>query len=187
MQCLPVLQGGIKLPRIDQMISPTPGQYACVTVFDDHKSNLSYVHLQRSTSAKETMEAKEAFERYAQQREVKVKHYHAENGAFAAHDWVRHMAGQGLMFAAVGMRNAFDLDGHEIGYTFVVTMVIAGAHSETNGHNILSTVQMVTSWLRSSSMIMLCCDQRGGVQSWSNTIVNRNRIIIYRILDLSRV
>ena len=100
---------------VDQMISRTPGliaqmagfltkdRYTCATVFVDHKSNLSYVHYQRSTSAKHTLEAKEAFERYSKLRGVTVRHYHADNGTFAANDWVRncYSKGQGLTFASV--------------------------------------------------------------------------------------
>jgi hypothetical protein len=70
---------------VDQMVSQTPGlvaqmsgfltkkRYKVATVFVDHYSNLSYVHLQCTTSAKETLEAKEAFERYAEQSGVTVE------------------------------------------------------------------------------------------------------------------
>lgn len=100
---------------VDQLVSRTPGlvaqmagtltkeRYTCATVFVDHYSNLSYVHLQKSTSAKETLEAKTAFERFAATHGVLVKHYHADNGTFAAHEWIRACSqqGQGLSFAGV--------------------------------------------------------------------------------------
>jgi hypothetical protein len=38
--------------------------------------------LQKSTNAEETMEAKVAFERYAAKSNIKVRHYHADNGRF---------------------------------------------------------------------------------------------------------
>ena len=63
--------------------------YTCATVFVDHNSNLSYVHFQKSTSAKYTLEAKESFERFSRQRGVWIRNYHAENGTFAANYWVR--------------------------------------------------------------------------------------------------
>ncbi|GAX15565.1 hypothetical protein FisN_3Hu032 [Fistulifera solaris] len=99
----------------DQLISRTPGliaqmagfltreRYTAATVFVDQYSSLSYVHLQKSTSAYETLQAKEAFERYAKQRGVTIKHYHADNGTFAAQDWVRdcYSKQQGLSFASV--------------------------------------------------------------------------------------
>jgi hypothetical protein len=101
---------------VDQMISRTPGliaqmsgfltrqRYTCATVFVDHVTNLGYVHLQKSTSVADTLEAKEAFERYATDRGVTIQHYHADNGTFAAHGWVKacHAKQQGLTFAAVG-------------------------------------------------------------------------------------
>ncbi len=98
---------------VDQMISKTPGliaqmrgflvrqRYTACTVFVDHYSNLSYVHMQKSTSAKETVEAKLAFERFALQHGVVVRHYHADNGVFAAREFVDHCYthGQGITFA----------------------------------------------------------------------------------------
>ena len=100
---------------IDQMISKTPGliaqmrgfllrqRYMVCTVFVDHFSNLSYVHLQKSTSAADTIEAKLAFERYALQHGVSVQHYHADNCVFATKDFVDHCITQqqALTFASV--------------------------------------------------------------------------------------
>ena len=97
------------------MVSRTPGliaqmvgfltknRYTCATVFVDHNSNLSYVHFQKSTSAKYTLEAKEAFESFSRQRGVWIRKYHAENGTFAANGWVPdcYTKGQGLTFASV--------------------------------------------------------------------------------------
>jgi hypothetical protein len=81
---------------IDQLESNTPGpiaqlkgnptakRYKAATIFVDHyTSGLSFVHLQTSTSAEETVEAKDAFERYAASHGVKILHYHADNGRFA--------------------------------------------------------------------------------------------------------
>jgi len=79
---------------VDQIESSTPGfiahlkgnltkkRYTAATVFVDHYSRLGYVHLQRSTTAEETVEAKRAFESFCMARNVKVKHYHADNGRF---------------------------------------------------------------------------------------------------------
>ena len=99
---------------VDQSIAGIPGliaqlagfltraRYAVVTVFVDHFSNLSYVHLQRNTSVEETLKAKEAFERYAAERGVTIRHYHADNGVFAARGWIDacKREGQGMTFAA---------------------------------------------------------------------------------------
>ena len=84
------------------MISRTPGliaqmagfitkdRYTCATVFVDHNSNLSCVHFQKSTSAKYTLKAKEAFEPFSKQRGVWIRNYHADNGTFAVNNWVRN-------------------------------------------------------------------------------------------------
>ena len=80
---------------VDQLESSTPGliaqlrgtptlmRYTVATVFIDHYSGLGYVHLQKSTSGQETVEGKQAFERYAAAHGVKIRHYHADNGRFA--------------------------------------------------------------------------------------------------------
>ena len=77
---------------VDQMESPVPGliaqlkgiptrdRYKAATVFVDHYSCLSFVHLQHSTNAEETIQAKQAFENYARSHGIQVKHYHADNG-----------------------------------------------------------------------------------------------------------
>ena len=100
---------------IDQLESSTPGliaqlrgmptklRYRVATVFVDHYSRLSYVHLQKSTSAEETIQAKEAFERFAASHGTKVLHYHADNGIFADNKFKEHVFrnGQTLSFCGV--------------------------------------------------------------------------------------
>ena len=88
---------------VDQLESSTPGfigqlkgwltrqRYSCATVFVDHYSDLTFVYLQRTTSADETLDAKEAFERYAYQHGVKILHYHADNGRFNESAWIQHL------------------------------------------------------------------------------------------------
>ena len=80
---------------VDQLESPVPGfiaklkgkltksRYRAATVFVDHASRLGYVHLQCDMTSKSTVEAKHAFETYAERSGVKVKHYHCDNGRFA--------------------------------------------------------------------------------------------------------
>ena len=91
---------------VDQLESSTPGfigqlkgwltrqRYSCATVFVDHYSDLTFVYLQRTTSADETLDAKEAFERYAYQHGVKILHYHADNGRFNESAWIQHLQRQ---------------------------------------------------------------------------------------------
>jgi len=77
---------------VDQCKSPTPGlvaqikgipmkkRHTCATVFVNLYSNFSFVHFQYTTNAKETLEAKLAFERYAKSHGVNIRAYHADNG-----------------------------------------------------------------------------------------------------------
>ena len=81
---------------MDQLISGTKGlkgqttgrlttsRFEVATIFVDHYSDVDYVHVQESTSAEETIEAKQAFEHFCHLRGVKVEHYHADNGIFAS-------------------------------------------------------------------------------------------------------
>jgi hypothetical protein len=79
---------------IDQLISPTEGfvpthrgtpttlRYQGATVFVDHFSDFTYVHLMTKMDGESTVEAKLAFERVASSHGVNVLHYHADNGLF---------------------------------------------------------------------------------------------------------
>lgn len=101
---------------VDQLESRLPGligqmkgrlvtkRYRVATVFVDQYSGLSNVHLQVSTTAAETLEAKVEFERYAASFGVKIRHYHADNGRFADNEWRKHVSesGQRLTFCGVG-------------------------------------------------------------------------------------
>ena len=111
----PITQPG-SCVSVDQLESPVPGfiaqlkgrlttqRYKVATIFVDHFSRYGYVHLQTSTSAKETIQAKEAFEAHCQKLGVGVKHYHADNGRFADNDWLAHVARnrQTISFCGVG-------------------------------------------------------------------------------------
>ncbi len=61
----------------------TKKRYRCSTIFVDNYSRLQYVHLQVNNTAKETMEAKHAFKKYAAEHGVSIKYYHCNNGGFA--------------------------------------------------------------------------------------------------------
>ena len=94
----PVVAPG-SVVSVDQMVSAIPGlipqmkgfitykRYEIATIFVDHFSGLSFVHLQKGSSASETIEAKHAFERYAKVHGVSIKHYHADNGIFEAREF----------------------------------------------------------------------------------------------------
>ncbi|KAI2505304.1 hypothetical protein MHU86_9104 [Fragilaria crotonensis] len=81
----------------------TKKRYKVATIFVDHFSGLSYIHLQKSTNADETLEAKLAFERYASKFKVQVKSYQADNGRFAENKFMAAVkeAGQTITFCGV--------------------------------------------------------------------------------------
>ena len=80
---------------VDHMISMQQGffpqmkgkltlkRYRAASIFVDHFSRLRYVHLMQDLSSDETIKAKMAFERFAAEHGVIIKHYHCDNGRFA--------------------------------------------------------------------------------------------------------
>jgi hypothetical protein len=80
--------------------SPTPGliaqmtgyrtkqRYTTATVYVDQATGLGYVHLQKSTSAEETVDSKKAFEALAKSHGVFILQYNADNGIFKANLWL---------------------------------------------------------------------------------------------------
>jgi hypothetical protein len=80
---------------IDQMISTQVGffaqlkgkltskRYRAASIFLDHFSRLRFVHLMQDLSSEETIKAKEAFEQFAAEHGIKIKHYYCDNGRFA--------------------------------------------------------------------------------------------------------
>ena len=100
---------------VDQMVSPVPGliaqmvgfltrqYYTYATVFVHQASHMGFLYLQKTCSAEETIEAKRAFEQYAENRGVRVQAYHADNGIFKAKKWVEEcrQRKQDLTFAGV--------------------------------------------------------------------------------------
>ena len=101
---------------VDQLKSSTPGligqvkgwltreRHHTATVFVDHHSDLTFVHVTPSDTSEETVAAKEAFERFAASHDVTIKHYHADNGRFADTLFREHVKekGQTISFCGVG-------------------------------------------------------------------------------------
>ena len=104
-----------EIVSVDQMISPVPGlvaqitgkltnkRYKCATIYVDHASRFGYVYLQKTATAEETIEGKEAFEAVMRLHNISVKAYHADNGIFKANKWVENckVNRQRLTFAGV--------------------------------------------------------------------------------------
>jgi hypothetical protein len=80
---------------VDQLESPMAGfvgqmkgiltkkRYNAAIIFVDHFTKYSFVHLQSTTNAIDTLEAKCEFEKLATSFDVNIRHYHADNGRFA--------------------------------------------------------------------------------------------------------
>ena len=64
---------------------------------------MGFVYLQKTCSAEETIEAKRAFEQYAENRGVRVQAYHTDNGIFKVKKWVEEcqQRNQNSTFAGV--------------------------------------------------------------------------------------
>ena len=72
-------------------------------MFVDQASRMGLLYLQKTCSAEETIEAKRAFEQYAENRGVRVQAYRADNCIFKAKKWVEEcrQGKQNLSFARV--------------------------------------------------------------------------------------
>jgi len=68
-------------------------------------SNFSCVHFQYSTNASKTLEAKQAFGRFAESHGVAIQAYHADNGCFMENLWQQdaHKKGQKLSYSGVNV------------------------------------------------------------------------------------
>ena len=65
------------------------------------------MHLQQSTSAEATIEAKETFERYTALHQVSVLHYHADNGIIADNKFRQAVSLKGQMISFCGVNAHF--------------------------------------------------------------------------------
>jgi Reverse transcriptase (RNA-dependent DNA polymerase)/GAG-pre-integrase domain len=105
-ECVSVDQLETPIPALIGQLKgiPTRKRFHVATVFVDHLSGLSFVHLQQSTGAEETLAAKHAFELYANSYGISVSHYHADNGRFSDKMWRNDILdkGQRLTFSGVG-------------------------------------------------------------------------------------
>jgi hypothetical protein len=61
----------------------TSKRYRAASIFVDHFSRLRFVHLMQDLLSEETINTKLAFERFAAEHGMAIKHYHCNNGRFA--------------------------------------------------------------------------------------------------------
>jgi hypothetical protein len=104
---------------IDQLVSPTAGfipthrgtpttkRYIGATVFADHFSDFTYVHLKIKMAAESTVEAKLAFERLLSSHGVTILHYNSDNGLFDTKAFKNaiNKAGQMVLFCGVNVHH----------------------------------------------------------------------------------
>eukprot|EP00957_Ditylum_brightwellii_P152639 11618352-Ditylum_brightwellii.AAC.3 len=92
-QCVSVDQLESGHPRLVAQLKGklTKRRYRAATVFVDHFSGYTYVHLQHNLTGDETVWAKEAFEAHLNKSRIKVRHCHADNGRFANNKFLHHV------------------------------------------------------------------------------------------------
>ena len=107
---------------MDQLVSPTPGfipthrgrpttnRYIGATVFCDHYSDFTYVHLMTKMDAESTIKAKEAFKRLASKSGNVIRHYHADTGLFDTKAFKQSICVVGQTFSFCGV-NAHHQNG----------------------------------------------------------------------------
>ena len=83
---------------------PTVHKYRGDSVFVDHASDFTYVHMHQHLTMDETIDAKHAFECLAEQHGVRILHYHCDNGRFADKAFVDDVraAHQTITFCSIG-------------------------------------------------------------------------------------
>ncbi|KAL7477469.1 hypothetical protein ACHAW6_003275 [Cyclotella cf. meneghiniana] len=64
--------------------------YKAATVFVDHFSSLRYIHTMTSMPSNDTIKAKQAFEQFATNHFVIIKHCHANNDHFTNNAFINH-------------------------------------------------------------------------------------------------
>ena len=108
-----------QIVSVDQLESTSPGliaqlkgkltQQRCkyATVFVDQFSGYTFVFLQRRLTSEATVQTKHAFKRSSEQRRVRVKHYHADNGRFADSAFIQDCKTQGQSILYCGVNAHF--------------------------------------------------------------------------------
>lgn len=104
---------------INQLISPTPGflpnhrglpttkSYVGATIFVDHFSDFTYIHLMTEMIAASTVASNEAFESISASHNVNIRHYNCDNGLFDSKEFKYYIvhAHQTLSFCSVNVHH----------------------------------------------------------------------------------
>ena len=68
----------------------TRRRYKFTTIFKDHYSDFSYIHLHESNNSSSILEAKMVFESFTKKCNVKVKHYYTNNRRFTDNAFIKY-------------------------------------------------------------------------------------------------
>ncbi len=90
--------------------SLTKKRYTAATVFVDHYSRLKYIHLMTKLTSEETIEAKQAFEHFAEQHGIHILHYHCNNGQSADNAFKNSCSAKGQCLTFCGVNAHFQND-----------------------------------------------------------------------------
>ena len=66
----------------------TNKRYNYATIYVDQATKLDFMHLQKTQTAEETVQDKDAFEAYTQHNGVAIQAYHGDNEILKANLWV---------------------------------------------------------------------------------------------------
>jgi hypothetical protein len=114
-----VAMKAVQCVSVDQMISTQVGliaqlkgtltkkHYTTATIFIDHSSRLKHVHLMTRLTSKETIEAKQAFEHFAEQHGVRILHYHCNNRRFEDNAFKSSCSAKGRRLTFCGVNAHF--------------------------------------------------------------------------------
>ncbi len=85
----------------------TTHRYKYATIFVDHFSRLRFIHLHRSNTSAEIVQAKHAFERFSYDHGVSIKQYHCDNGRFADKGFIAACEAKGQRISFCGVNAHF--------------------------------------------------------------------------------
>ena len=96
-------------PRLIYQIRGIPEKncYKYATLFVDHNSRFTYMHLHKTDTSYENIEGKISFERMFTQYGFQVEAYNAKNGIFIENKWICECEHQGKRLMFVGVNDHY--------------------------------------------------------------------------------
>ena len=108
-ECISVYQMELRTPGsiAQTKVKPTKHHYHAATIFLDHHSDLTYVHLPRRLSSEETVQTNKTLESYAWMYRVRLRHYHTDNGRFSDNNFLQSVAQENQTISSCGVNYQF--------------------------------------------------------------------------------